>query len=47
VAAVKTHLRALFARFEVDQLPQNEKRIRLVQRALDSGSVSPGELEPA
>jgi pSer/pThr/pTyr-binding forkhead associated (FHA) protein len=47
VAAVKTHLRALFQRFEVDALPQNEKRIRLVQRALDSGSVSPGELEPA
>jgi pSer/pThr/pTyr-binding forkhead associated (FHA) protein len=45
VAAVKTHLRALFQRFEVEGLPQNEKRIRLVQRALDSGSVSPGELE--
>jgi pSer/pThr/pTyr-binding forkhead associated (FHA) protein len=45
VAAVKTHLRALFARFGVDELPQNEKRIRLVQRALDSGSVSPAELE--
>jgi pSer/pThr/pTyr-binding forkhead associated (FHA) protein len=45
VAAVKTHLRALFLRFQVDNLPQNEKRIRLVQRALDSGSVSPGELE--
>jgi pSer/pThr/pTyr-binding forkhead associated (FHA) protein len=47
VAAVKTHLRALFQRFEVDGLPQKEKRIRLVQRALDSGSVSPAELEPA
>jgi pSer/pThr/pTyr-binding forkhead associated (FHA) protein len=47
VAAVKTHLRALFQRFEVDGLPQKEKRIRLVQRALDSGSVSPGELDPA
>jgi pSer/pThr/pTyr-binding forkhead associated (FHA) protein len=46
VAAVKTHLRALFQRFEVDTLPQNEKRVRLVQRALDSGSVAPGELEP-
>ena len=45
VAAVKTHLRALFQRFEVDGLPQNEKRVRLVQRALDSGSVTPHELE--
>ena len=45
VAAVKTHLRALFQRFEVDGLPQNEKRVRLVQRALDSGSVTPRELE--
>lgn len=45
VAAVKTHLRALFQRFEVDDLPQNEKRTRLAQRALDGGSVTPGELE--
>jgi pSer/pThr/pTyr-binding forkhead associated (FHA) protein len=45
VAAVKTHLRALFQRFQVDDLPQNEKRTRLAQRALDSGSVTPGELE--
>jgi pSer/pThr/pTyr-binding forkhead associated (FHA) protein len=45
VAAVKTHLRVLFQRFQVDDLPQNEKRVRLVQRALDGGSVSPRELE--
>jgi pSer/pThr/pTyr-binding forkhead associated (FHA) protein len=45
VAAVKTHLRSLFQRFDVDDLPQNEKRTRLAQRALDSGSVTPGELE--
>jgi pSer/pThr/pTyr-binding forkhead associated (FHA) protein len=45
VAAVKTHLRALFQRFGVDDLPQNEKRARLAQRALDGGSVSPRDLE--
>jgi pSer/pThr/pTyr-binding forkhead associated (FHA) protein len=45
VAAVKSHLRGLFQRFEVESLPRNEKRIRLVQRALDSGAVSPSELE--
>jgi pSer/pThr/pTyr-binding forkhead associated (FHA) protein len=45
VAAVKSHLRALFQRFAVEGLPRNEKRIRLVQRALDSGAVSPNELE--
>lgn len=40
VAAVKTHLRALYHRFEIDQLPQNEKRRRLVQLAFHSGFVT-------
>ena len=30
VDAVKTHLRVLFAKFSIEQLPQNQKRIRLV-----------------
>jgi pSer/pThr/pTyr-binding forkhead associated (FHA) protein len=46
VAAVKTHLRALFARFGVEQLPQNEKRLRLVELALQSGIVTPKDLTP-
>jgi hypothetical protein len=44
VAAVKTHLRALFHRFEIDQLPQNEKRRRLVQLAFHSGLVTEHDL---
>jgi len=44
VDAVKGHLRTLFARFGLEQLPQNEKRLRLVERALESGAVSRHEL---
>ena len=44
VAAVKTHLRALFGRFAVDHLPQNEKRAELARRALESGAISPQDL---
>ena len=44
VDAVKGHLRALFARFGLEELPQNEKRLRLVERALESGAVSRHEL---
>ena len=42
--AVKSHMRALFARFALDDLPQNEKRVRLVERALHTGTVSEHEL---
>jgi pSer/pThr/pTyr-binding forkhead associated (FHA) protein len=42
--AVKGHLRALFAKFELEDLPQNEKRLRLAERALHSGAVTIGEL---
>jgi pSer/pThr/pTyr-binding forkhead associated (FHA) protein len=44
VAAVKTHLRALFARFGLEQLPHNEKRAELARHALQTGVVSPAEL---
>jgi pSer/pThr/pTyr-binding forkhead associated (FHA) protein len=44
VAAVKAHLRALFERFGLQDLPQNEKRARLVQAAFESGAVSPADL---
>lgn len=44
VDAVKTHLRALFEKFGVEQLPQNQKRLALVERALQSGLVSEREL---
>ncbi len=44
VDAVKTHLRALFEKFGVEELPQNRKRVALVERALQSGLVSEREL---
>lgn len=44
VDAVKTHLRALYAKFGLDGLPQNEKRVRLAERALEWGLVRRGEL---
>jgi hypothetical protein len=42
--AVKTHVRALFERLEVEDLPQNRKRARLVELAFARGVV--GEDEP-
>jgi pSer/pThr/pTyr-binding forkhead associated (FHA) protein len=43
--AVKMHLRTLFARFELSDLPQNQKRARLAELALEFGVVSRHELE--
>jgi DNA-binding CsgD family transcriptional regulator len=44
VDAVKTHMRALFEKLGVGDLPQNQKRVALVERALQSGAVSSREL---
>jgi FHA domain len=44
VDAVKGHLRALFAAFGIDDLPQNQKRARLADLALGWGIVSEHEL---
>jgi pSer/pThr/pTyr-binding forkhead associated (FHA) protein len=44
VDAVKKHLRILYERFGVDHLPQNEKRARLVERALAGGFFPEEEL---
>jgi hypothetical protein len=44
VDAVKTHLRALFEKFDVEALPQNQKRLALVERALQSGLLSERDL---
>lgn len=44
VDAVKTHMRALFEKLGVEDLPQNRKRVALVERALGSGAVSRREL---
>jgi pSer/pThr/pTyr-binding forkhead associated (FHA) protein len=44
VDAVKTHMRALFEKLGLEDLPQNRKRVALVERALQSGVISPREL---
>ncbi|HEV2752842.1 MAG TPA: FHA domain-containing protein [Solirubrobacteraceae bacterium] len=44
VDAVKAQLRALFQRFGVDGLPQNQKRSVLAMRAMSAGYVSAREL---
>ena len=40
VDAIKKHMRSLFEKFEVQHLPQNEKRARLVERAFAGGFIS-------
>ncbi len=44
VDAVKGHLRVLFEKFELGELPQNQKRLRLAELALQSGAVRPSDL---
>ncbi len=45
VDAVKMHLRALFARFELGALPQNQKRATLAEHALQRGVISVRDLD--
>jgi DNA-binding CsgD family transcriptional regulator len=45
VEAVKTHVRALFERFGVGDLPRQAKRAELVKRAFQSGAISQRDLE--
>ena len=44
VGAVKAHLRALFEKFGVGEMPQNQKRSMLAARAVESGAVLPRDL---
>jgi len=44
VDAVKMHLRTLFGKFELADLPQNQKRTRLAECALQFGVISPRDL---
>lgn len=44
VDAVKTHLRALFERFDLGEVPQSGKRVALVQRAMQSGVIAERDL---
>ena len=41
---VRTHIRSLFERFDVPELPQNAKRAELARRALTSATVRPEDL---
>ena len=43
VDAVKAHLRVLFERYGLGELPQNEKRARLVATVLLSGVLTAKE----
>jgi pSer/pThr/pTyr-binding forkhead associated (FHA) protein len=45
VDAVKTHLRSLFDKFEVGDLPRDAKRGRLVQRAFEVGVITRRDLD--
>jgi hypothetical protein len=40
IDAVKTHMRALFEKLGVGKLPQNQKRVALAERAVQSGIVN-------
>ncbi len=44
VDAVKTHLRALFEKFDLADAPQSRKRVDLVQRAMQTGLISERDL---
>lgn len=44
VDAVKAHLRVLFEKFGVSDLPQNQKRAALVEKAFHSGAIAPRDL---
>jgi hypothetical protein len=46
VQAVKRHLRDLCDRFEIGDLPQNQKRVKLAEQAIRSGTLSPRDLNP-
>jgi pSer/pThr/pTyr-binding forkhead associated (FHA) protein len=44
VGAVRTHLRVLYAKLGVEELPQNETRVHLVERAFSAGLISERDL---
>jgi hypothetical protein len=41
---VRTHLRALFALFGLQEVPQGEKRLRLAEEAFRTGVVRESDL---
>ncbi len=45
VTAVRTHLRVLFAKFGVEELPRDQRRVRVVERAIYAGLISERDLQ--
>jgi len=45
-SGVKSHIRSLFEKLDVDDLPQNRKRAQLARRALESGLVTTRDADP-
>jgi DNA-binding CsgD family transcriptional regulator len=45
-SGVKSHIRALFAKLGIDELPQYRKRTELARRAVDLGLVGRHDVEP-
>jgi hypothetical protein len=46
VDAVKAHLRTLYRKFGIEDLPHNQKRARLVELVLEGGYLGAGPSEP-
>jgi hypothetical protein len=44
IDAIKTHLRALFEKFDLADAPQSRKRVELVQRAMQTGVITDRDL---
>jgi pSer/pThr/pTyr-binding forkhead associated (FHA) protein len=44
VGEVKAHLRVLYAKLGVEELPQSDTRVRLVERAFTTGAISEQDL---
>lgn len=47
IGTVKGHLRTLFEKLGVEDLPQNRKRLRLVERAIETGLISLRDFDPS
>jgi hypothetical protein len=47
VDAVKGHLRTLYRKFGIEDLPHNQKRARLVELAIEGGYVKPAAPDPS
>lgn len=44
LGGVKSHIRSLFAKLDIEELPQNRKRAELARRAIEAGLVSARDL---